>query len=87
MTDRSSQGSSFWRSRWGVALCVLLAGAALAFLIDHRLHALQWLPFALLLACPLMHFFMHRGHGHHGAAPGKEAGGCCGGAPREKEKP
>jgi hypothetical protein len=24
---------------------------------------LIWLP---LLACPLMHLFMHSGHGHHG---------------------
>jgi hypothetical protein len=29
---------------------------------------LGWLPYLLLLACPLMHLFMHRGHGrerHH----------------------
>jgi hypothetical protein len=25
---------------------------------------LIWLP---LLACPLMHMFMHGGHGHHGS--------------------
>jgi hypothetical protein len=33
---------------------------------------LGYLPFLLLLACPLMHLFMHHGHGHHGgngAAP------------------
>jgi hypothetical protein len=24
------------------------------------------LPFLLLLACPLMHLFMHHGHGGHG---------------------
>jgi hypothetical protein len=23
------------------------------------------LPYLLFLACPLMHFFMHRHHGHH----------------------
>jgi hypothetical protein len=23
------------------------------------------LPYLILLACPLMHLFMHRGHGHH----------------------
>lgn len=43
-------------------------GAALAasyVLIAHRAHALEWLPFALLLACPLMHIFGHGGHGHH----------------------
>lgn len=58
---------SFWRTSWGIALCVLVAGAALAFILDHRAHALQWLPFALLLACPLMHFFMHGRHGDGGS--------------------
>jgi hypothetical protein len=63
---------SFWRTSWAVALCVFVAGAALAFILDHRAHALQWLPFALLLACPLMHFFMHRGHGHRGSIKDKD---------------
>jgi hypothetical protein len=40
---------------------------------EHRAHlwlALPWLPWLLLLACPLMHFFMHGGHGG-----GDDAGG------------
>lgn len=37
------------------------------FLItEHRAHVLGWLPFILLAACPLMHLFMHKGHGGHG---------------------
>ena len=48
------------------ALCALLVLAALGFVLDHREHALQWLPYLLILACPLMHFFMHGGHGGHG---------------------
>lgn len=37
------------------------------FLItEHRAHVLGWLPFILLAACPLMHLFMHKGHGSHG---------------------
>lgn len=43
---------------------ILAALAASYVLIAHRVHALEWLPFALLLACPLMHIFMHGGHGH-----------------------
>jgi hypothetical protein len=40
----------------------LLIGAF--FLItEHRAHVLGWLPFILLAACPLMHLFMHKGHG------------------------
>lgn len=43
----------------------LLIGAF--FLItEHRAHVLGWLPFILLAACPLMHLFMHKGHGGHG---------------------
>ncbi len=44
------------------------AGIAAFFLLtEHRAHAFQVLPYALLLACPLLHFFHHRGgHGKHG---------------------
>lgn len=31
---------------------------------EHRAHLLGALPFLIFLACPLMHFFMHGGHGH-----------------------
>jgi len=34
---------------------------------EHRMHLsglLGWLPYLILLACPLMHLFMHGGHGH-----------------------
>jgi hypothetical protein len=45
-----------------VAACWSLAALAAAYvLIAHRAHALEWLPFAFLLACPLM----HGSHGHH----------------------
>ena len=37
--------------------------------IEHRAHLLGALPYVLLLVCPLMHMFMHRGHGHGG--PGR----------------
>lgn len=33
---------------------------------EHRAHLLGALPWLLLLACPLLHLGMHRGHGHHG---------------------
>ncbi|WP_197386282.1 DUF2933 domain-containing protein [Ralstonia pseudosolanacearum] len=31
---------------------------------EHQAHVIQFLPFLLLAACPLMHVFMHGGHGH-----------------------
>ena len=41
--------------------------AALAYLIvEHRPHLLGWIPYLVILACPLMHLFMHRRHGGHG---------------------
>ena len=65
-------GPRFWRSRHGVGLVVLGAIAAYFLVTEHRAHLLGALPFLLLLACPLMHLFMHRGHGHaaHGPAAG-----------------
>jgi hypothetical protein len=41
-----------------------LAGIGAALLvIDHWAHIFGVLPYLILLACPLIHFFMHRGHG------------------------
>jgi hypothetical protein len=40
--------------------------AAYFLLSEHRAHFFGALPFLLLLACPLMHVFMHHGHGGHG---------------------
>jgi len=47
---------------------VFLAIAAFFLFTEHRAHLLGALPFLLLLACPLMHLFMHHGHqgGHEG---------------------
>lgn len=39
--------------------------AAFFLLSEHRAHMLGALPLLLLLACPLMHLFMHHGHGGH----------------------
>ncbi|MBI5006058.1 MAG: DUF2933 domain-containing protein [Nitrosomonadales bacterium] len=46
-------------------LIAFLAIASFFLLTEHRAHLLGALPFLLLLACPLMHLFMH--HGEHGA--------------------
>ncbi|WP_414718295.1 DUF2933 domain-containing protein [Vibrio chemaguriensis] len=36
------------------------------FLItEHREHVFEYLPYLILLLCPVMHLFMHHGHGHH----------------------
>ena len=44
---------------------VAVASAGLFWLLrEHWNHALGVAPYLLFLACPIMHFFMHRGHGH-----------------------
>jgi hypothetical protein len=61
----------WWRTRSGVVLIGFLAVAGFFLWTEHRAHVLGFLPYALLLACPLMHLFMHGGHGHgsgHGDA-------------------
>jgi hypothetical protein len=51
--------------RWVFWGFLLIAGYFLV--TEHRAHAVQYLPFLLLAACPLMHLFhRHGGHGSHG---------------------
>ena len=61
----------FWRSRAGVALLVVVAVGGFLLFTEHRAHVLGVLPFAFLLACPLMHVFMHHGHHHGGHSHGE----------------
>ena len=65
--------ASFWGSRYGIGLLVLGGIAAYFLLTEHLAHVIGALPILLLLACPLMHVFMHGGHGHggHGGHTGK----------------
>lgn len=42
-----------------------LAIAGLLLFTEHRAHVLGILPYLFLLACPLMHLFMHHDHGSH----------------------
>ncbi len=58
---RSRQGGRLW-------LVLGLVGAlGLVLLWDqHQQHILSALPWLVLLACPLMHVFMHGRHGGHG---------------------
>lgn len=62
----------FWRSRYGLGLLVFGAIAAYFLLTEHLAHVVGALPLLLLLACPLMHVFMH-GHGAHGHHHGGNA--------------
>ncbi|MDE4516641.1 DUF2933 domain-containing protein [Pseudomonas fragi] len=57
--------SSFWRSKTGVLLIMLVAISAFYVVREHFSHVSPDLPYLILLICPLMHFFGH-GHGGHG---------------------
>lgn len=54
-----------WSTIQRVCVAVFLAIVAFFLLTEHTAHVFGALPFLLILACPLMHFFMHRGHGGH----------------------
>ena len=62
----SSLQSSFWTSRTFFVTLAFLAIALFLLLSEHRAHFLGALPLLLLVvACPLLHVFMHGGHGKH----------------------
>ncbi len=62
----SATGGSFWTSRGGLVLIAFLAIGGTLLFTEHRAHVLGVLPWLFILACPLMHVFMHGGHGHGG---------------------
>jgi len=54
-------------SRHGITLIVFIGIASYFLWTEHRAHVVAfsaWLPWLLILLCPLMHLFMHHGHGH-----------------------
>jgi Flp pilus assembly protein TadB len=65
MTYDQSLEKRNWFSRRSVVLLVVVALVALLFITDELR-----VPFLLLLACPLMHMLMHRGHGKHNSDSG-----------------
>jgi len=93
--DQSGSGpadSESTHRQWTVSRWVFIGFALIAgyFLItEHRAHLVgfvPYLPFLLVAACPLLHFFHHSGHGHgdqdspasrlpRSGGPGDPAGG------------
>jgi hypothetical protein len=62
-TDTGSKSPPFRLPLW---LGACLFGAIALYLLwgEHKAHIVGALPYLLLLSCPLIHVFMHRGHGH-----------------------
>jgi hypothetical protein len=66
MSDLNDHNGNAWglRAKWAFAVFAIIG--AFFLLAEHRAHVFPYLPWLILLACPLMHFFMHGGHGGHG---------------------
>ena len=64
--ERNGWPTDNWQSKAKWVLVGFLAVAAFFLVSEHQAHLLGVLPFLILLACPLMHLFMHGGHGSHG---------------------
>lgn len=67
--EHESDNVGRMKSRTNIALIVFLLIAAFFLVAEHRAHLSAWFPYwpyLLLLACPLMHLFMHGGHGRRG---------------------
>ena len=56
-----------------LGLCFFLAIAVFFLWEEHRAHLLGAVPYVLVLLCPTIHLFMHRGHGDHAGHPGHVA--------------
>lgn len=61
--DEHSRQRNWLNSRRLVMLCAAVAIVGGVLLTGHSNHLIEFLPYLLLLACPFMHFFMHRRHG------------------------
>ena len=72
MTGRYSDLRRVLRSRWGIGVVAFLCVVTVVLIFGHRTHVAgnNLVLGGLLLACVLMHLFMHSGHGGH-RDPGK----------------
>ena len=68
MNYEQHEQQPWWRTPIGIVTCGFLIVAGFFLLTEHTAHVLGALPWLLVLACPLMHLFMH--HGHHGGGHG-----------------
>lgn len=68
----ANQSRSFWFTGRGLAALGLIGAAAWFLFMEHRAHLTALVLYLILLLCPIMHLFMHRGHGHH--SDGEKAG-------------
>lgn len=57
-----------------IAFLLLIIVGGFFLWTQHQAHIMGALPYLILLLCPLMHFFMHKGHGKgHGGHGGGQS--------------
>ena len=64
--EQQSTLGKWLSSRAGLGLLAFLAIAGFFLVTEHTAHLFGILPYLLLLLCPLLHLFMHRGHTNNG---------------------
>ena len=72
--QREPEHRDGWGLRYTLGVAAALGIMAFFLLTEHRAHLFGALPYLLILACPLMHLFMHGGHGSHGGHRGHRHG-------------
>ena len=70
---RHQERRKLW-SRSDIVLVGFLLITGFYLLAEHRAHLFGALPWLILLACPLLHMFMHGGHGGHGSHSDDDCG-------------
>ena len=63
--DHSEHEHSSGPRAFNLVLIGFIGIAAFFLITEHRAHLYGFLPFAFLLACSLLHMFMHGKHGGH----------------------
>lgn len=57
---------SFLKTKTGIVFIGFMLIAGYQLVVEHGAHLAPYAPWLILLACPLMHLFMHHGHGGYG---------------------
>ncbi|MGX5913763.1 DUF2933 domain-containing protein [Aliidiomarina sp. Khilg15.8] len=57
--------SENWTSLHGLVVLILVVASLYFLFVEHGSHVRPYLPYLILLLCPLMHIFMHKSHGGH----------------------
>jgi hypothetical protein len=70
--EQDAQRRPFRLPLW-LGFCMFLGIAVFFLWEEHRAHILGAVPYVLVLLCPLIHLFMHRGHSGHGSGDGGAA--------------